>query len=610
MKLKDKIASRLDTTPFYTFEFFPPRTDQGFSNLLGRIDRLASLHPLAISITWGAGGSTKERSLDLAGLTQSEYGVETILHLTCTNMEGGMIDNALKGAKERGIQNILALRGDPPRGSEYWIPTDPRFVHAEDLVSHIRTSPEYSSHFCIGVAGYPDGHPDQEVDHEQELTILKAKIDAGADYIVTQLFYDVDSFLLWLKSVRSKGIKVPIIPGILPIQSYASFLRLTKLCGTRIPSDILAALEPIKHDDQKVKDYGISLAIKMVRRLTTEGQIPGFHFCTLNLEKSVHRVLEGLGWIGGNQRVQEQNKLISETPQTIQENISDSDLIITPHDASVSATNSLAVKPPSDSGSAGWGELNYAATWDEFPNGRFGDFKSPAYGVQSLWDGGLGVKPEQARSEWGQPKSVGDLTKFFAAYLHSRTGTTPFSSAPLSAESQLIMPELERLTNRGWWTVGSQPAVDAASSEDDLVGWGPKGGYIFQKAFVEFFADPEVVTWLRDRINQRGCGLVTFLAGNLEGDIESNMSDEDTNAVTWGVFPGHEIAQSTIIERENFLSWKDEAFSIWFEWAQVYPPGSVERRILEQVRRDRWLVSVIHHDYKNSKGLWDFLLQD
>jgi methylenetetrahydrofolate reductase (NADPH) len=141
----------------------------------------------------------------------------------------------------------------------------------------------------------------------------------------------------------------------------------------------------------------------------------------------------------------------------------------------------------------------------------------------------------------------------------------------------LIIPQLERLTKRGWWTVGSQPAVDAVSSEDDLVGWGPKGGYIFQKAFVEFFAEQEIVTWLRSRIHERGHGLVSFYAGNLEvslgavnalwrnfggadpllqGDFESNVSDGDTNAVTWGVFPGHEIAQSTIIERENFLSWK------------------------------------------------------
>ena len=126
------------------------------------------------------------------------------------------------------------------------------------------------------------------------------------------------------------------------------------------------------------------------------------------------------------------------------------------------------------------------------------------------------MQPAQARSQWGHPRSLSDLTNFFAAYLHSTTATTPFSSVPLSGESQLIVPQLEQLTRRGWWTVGSQPAVDAVSSDDDLVGWGPKGGYIFQKAFVEFFANQEVVTWLRDRVHARGCGLISFLAGNLE----------------------------------------------------------------------------------------------
>ncbi|KAG6880264.1 hypothetical protein C0992_001833 [Termitomyces sp. T32_za158] len=171
MKLTDKITSQSPSNPFFTFEFFPPRTDQGFENLVSRITRLCTLHPLAISITWGAGGSTKERSLELAGLTQAEYGVDTVLHFTCTNMERGSVDDALQAAKAHRISNILALRGgiclsvlyeydnlmtmssDPPRGKEEWIPIDPNFQHAIDLVKFIRSSPEYSEHFCIGVAG-------------------------------------------------------------------------------------------------------------------------------------------------------------------------------------------------------------------------------------------------------------------------------------------------------------------------------------------------------------------------------------------------------------------------------------------------------------------------
>ncbi|GJJ12515.1 hypothetical protein Clacol_006758 [Clathrus columnatus] len=530
---------------------------------------MSELRPMAISITWGAGGSTKDRSLELAGLTQSEYGVETILHLTCTNIQKGAIEDTLREAKQLGIQNILALRGgriifglykeefiqnfkDPPRGTEHWIPTDPQFVHAQDLVEYIRASDEFSKQFCIGVAGYPEGHPDKEVNEEEELEYLKRKVDAGADFIITQLFYD--------------------------------------------------------HDDQEVKNYGIELSMRMIEKLRSDGEVHAFHFCTLNLEKSVRKVLEGLCWTGKDMDNLEQNKLISDNVERIPK--IEGDLAITPHEASVTATHSFQTGPASDTGSIGKGEINHAATWDEFPNGRFGDFKSPAYGVPNLWDGGLGVKPSEARSRWGCPKTMGDLTECFLAYLHSKTESTPFSLTPLSPEAVLIMHYLENLTKRGWWTVGSQPAIDAAPSEDELIGWGPRNGYIFQKAFVEFFAESHDVQRLKERIQKHGCGMITFLASNLHGDYETNMSDEGTNAVTWGVFPGHEIAQSTIIERENFLSWKTEAFSIWLEWAHLYPPDSEEHRLLDKVRKTRWLVSVIHHDYKAPAALWEFLLKD
>ncbi|KAJ6618807.1 methylenetetrahydrofolate reduct [Mycena sp. CBHHK59/15] len=599
MKLTDKIADHSPSNPFFTFEFFPPRTDQGFENLISRISRLAALNPLAISITWGAGGSTKERSLDLAGVTQTEYGLDTILHLTCTNMQQGMVDDALKAAKDRGIQNILALRGDPPRGEEEWTPTDSRFTHGADLVSYIRSLPEYSSQFCIGVAAYPDGHTGQLHDESAEIDLLKTKVDAGADFIVTQLFYDVDGFLQWVKKVRQAGITVPIIPGIMPIQTYSSFLRLTKLCGTHVPDFVMVALDPIRHDDQLVKDFGVRLAVEMIRRLTTEGDIPGVHICTLNLEKSVQRVLEGLGWTGSSEVVQ--NKLIAETP-------TQSELTVTPSSAATSATIGLA-NIPAVEGEAGRGELNNEATWDDFPNGRFGDFKSPAFGNNGPW-GGPGIGNAEVIAQCGHPTTLEDLTAVFLDYLHSKILTTPFSPAPLSPESLMILPHLERLTRRGWWTVGSQPAINGASSSDEVVGWGPRAGYVFQKGFVEFFCQEEEVNAIERRVLERGKGWVHWFAGNKTGECRGNVPEDGRNAVTWGVFPGQEIAQTTIIERESFLSWKDEAFSIWSEWASFYKPQSDERKLLEGVRDERWLVSIVHHDYQDSEALWTFLFDE
>ncbi|KAK7044270.1 methylenetetrahydrofolate reductase 1 [Paramarasmius palmivorus] len=598
MKLCEKIKKYSSPQPFYTFEFFPPRTDQGFENLLPRIARLAKLHPLAISITWGAGGTTKDRSLDLAALTQAQ-GAETLLHLTCTNMMQGMVDDALRAAKERGIQNILALRGDPPRGKEEWIPIDPRFQHGVDLVTYIKSKPEWRDWFCVGVAAYPDGHPDKLVDEETELEVLKSKQAAGAEFVITQLFYDSDRFLQWLSKVRAKGITIPIIPGIMPIQTYSSFLRLVKLCGSSVPDAVTQELEAIKHDDQLVKDYGVELAINTIKRITTEGGVRGVHFCTLNLEKSVQRVLEGLQWTGAHHHAQ--NRLIESDPNAT--------LAITPSTALSEAQTGISNIPKSQN-EVGSGELNNADSWDDFPNGRFGDFKSPAWaiGEGDLWGNKVAIK-QDTLSSWGTPKSIDDLTDLFLRYLRNEIPNTPFSPLPLSEESQLILPHLINLTQRGWWTVGSQPAADAARSDDPVLGWGPqRGGYVYQKCFVEFFCDEEDVELIAKKVEKEGGGWVSWFAASWKGeDVRSNVPEDGRNAVTWGVFPGQEIVQTTIIEKVGFESWKEEAFSIWAKWASYFRPDSEERRLLDRVCRERWLVSIVHHDYKNKDALWEFL---
>ncbi|KAJ3568634.1 hypothetical protein NP233_g5578 [Leucocoprinus birnbaumii] len=603
MKFTEKFAVQPQNRPFFTFEFFPPRTDQGFDNLVSRISRLAALKPLGVSVTWGAGGSTKERSLELANLTQNEYDLDTLLHLTCTNAHVGSVDAALEEATKFGIQNVLALRGDPPRGQEEWIPSDSRFTHAIDLVKYIRET--HGNNFCIGVAAYPDGHPDQLVDVDKEIDNLKAKVDAGADFIITQLFYDVDGFLTWLRKVREKGINVPIIPGVMPIQTYGSFQRLTKLTGAKVPAHVQSGLNPISHDDQLVKDYGVNLAVDMIRKLVSEGHVPGVHFCTLNLEKSVQRVLETLQWTGA--LAHPHNRLIADAPDKPMPD-GDASFLVTPSTATHDATQSLATLPATD-GEAGRGELNNAASWDDFPNGRFGDFKSPAFGAEDPW-GNSGVAINQMLRQWRNPKTLQELTQIFLDHLQSRISTTPFSPVPLSPESMMILPELKLLTQKGWWTVGSQPTINGVSSSDETVGWGPKAGYVFQKGFVEFFCEQTDLELLERRIEERGQGWVHYIAGNNNGDFKSNVPQDGRNAVTWGVFPGQEIIQTTIIEHESFLSWKEEAFSIWSDWASCYRPGSDERKLLEAVRDQRWLINIIHHDYQNPRALWEIVLGD
>ncbi|KAI0032200.1 methylenetetrahydrofolate reduct [Vararia minispora EC-137] len=607
MKFADKFASSTDH--FYTFEFFPPRTDQGFNNLLPRISRLAQLRPQGVAVTWGAGGSTKDRSLELAAIAQKEYGLDTVMHLTCTNMRQGLVDEALRSAKAIGVQNIMALRGDPPRGEEYWIATDPRFKHAIDLVSYIRSSPEFSDAFSIGVAGYPDGHGDKLFTDEEEMVHLKAKVDAGADFIVTQIFYDIDNFLGWVQKLRDYGITIPILAGIMPIQTYASFQRVTKLCGTHVPPSLMQGLDLIKGDDQKVKEFGVQLSVKMVLRIAASGAVRGFHFCTLNLEKSVQRVLENVGWSPGGSCVH--NKLIAESPGSVlHPSITNPDLLVSPTTATFSAMSGMGMGQAHVPGprNVGKGEANNAGAWDEFPNGRFGDVNSPAFGSQDQWGGFSGVVP--TRTAWGSPQSTEDVTTIFLRFLNSETKQFAFSSTPLSSETTLILPYLKRLAERDWWPVGSQPAVDGADSGDEIVGWGPAGGYVYQKPFVEFFAEASDVDALEDKLKRSGVNCVDFLAANAQGDFKTNISPETRNAVTWGVFPGQEIIQSTIIEQESFLTWKDEAFSTWTSWASLFPPQTREREVLDSIKKTRWLVNVTHHDFKDANALWRFLFDD
>jgi len=293
----------------------------------------------------------------------------------------------------------------------------------------------------------------------------------------------------------------------------------------------------------------------MVQRLISSGVVRGVHFSTLNLELSVRKVLERLQWTI-SAPVNEVNKLIIESSPSLRPNPEPrSELVTTP----TSVTSHIVIHHPpedKDEPAKGAGEINHPSTWDEYPNGRFGDAKSPAYGASEPWDSTIATSRDEAVAKWGNPTTRDDLTALFLAHLEGRISSTPFWDSPLSPESRMILPHLIRMTQRGWWTVGSQPAADAVSSDDPVLGWGPRGGYVFQKAFVEFFASKADVEWLEQNVRLAGGGQVTYFAGNVHGDWASNMEDDSANAVTWGVFRGQEIAQSTIIERDSFVAWK------------------------------------------------------
>ena len=232
------------------------------------MDRMHGLGPAFIDITWGAGGRLSHLTCEMVNVAQSIYGLETCMHLTCTDMEKEKIDNALKEAYNAGCTNILALRGDPPREMEKWEATQGGFRYAKDLVRYIKDT--YGDHFDIGVAGYPEGCDDQEdvdllVDH------LKEKIDAGGTFVVTQMFYDADIFISWVRKCRDRGITVPIIPGIMPIHTYAAFMRRATWTKCRIPPEWTEALEPVKNDDSAVREIGKGLVASMCQKILDAG---------------------------------------------------------------------------------------------------------------------------------------------------------------------------------------------------------------------------------------------------------------------------------------------------------------------------------------------------
>ncbi|CAO3689933.1 unnamed protein product [Umbelopsis ramanniana] len=571
MEIIDKISQpRDDGKPYYSFEYFPPKTEVGVANLYDRLGRMAQTQPAFISCTWGAGGATAERTIGLCATAQSVYGIETLMHLTCTNMGKDKVDEALKQAKDAGIQNILALRGDPPRGQEYWSPCDDGFCHAIDLVRYIRQ--QYGDYFCIGIAGYPEGHVDSQ-DKDQDIVYLKEKVEAGADFIVTQLFYDVDTFVHWQKQCRDAGISVPIVPGVMPIQSHQAFRRIINLCNTKVPTHILEDLNDIKSDDQAVKDYGVKLATTIVSELYHKYNISCFHFSTLNLEKSVRLVLQDLDFL----------------PKGVQ-----------------SSTTQQLLNGKSTKSTALLAEAHRAETWDEFPNGRYGDSRSPAFG-DNTYGAGVVQPTSKASAKWGYPTSASDITSLFIAYISGELQTLPWCDEALQTETDAIRKSLSILNKAGLWTVSSQPSVNGAPSDDPMFGWGPRGGYVYQKEFIEFFVTSDKLPALLRQFAKDP--YITYYAANRAGDSKSNVDDRDSqNAVTWGVFPGKEIVQPTIIEQVSFDAWRVEAFELWTEWEQQYPPESESRKLLKHLSDDTWLFNVVHNDFQNPGKLFEVIL--
>ncbi|MFT4571081.1 MAG: methylenetetrahydrofolate reductase (NADPH) [Hyphomicrobiaceae bacterium] len=275
--------------PVFSFEFFPPATEAGHNTLMKTIDELRGLAPDFISVTYGAGGSTRDRTLDLVSFVKNDVGIEAMAHLTCVGASREEISSVLDRLQDAGIENVIALRGDPPKGETEFVPHPDGLTHATELVHLIR---EEKRPFCLAAACYPEKHVEAQ-SMESDLEHLNEKVNAGAEVLISQLFFDNEAFLRFRDRASAAGITVPIVAGIMPITNLSQIERFTGQIGATIPRSLHERLDPHREDNAEVERIGTEYGLAQCEELLAEG-VQGVHFYTLNKSQATRNILAGL----------------------------------------------------------------------------------------------------------------------------------------------------------------------------------------------------------------------------------------------------------------------------------------------------------------------------
>lgn len=289
MKLRD-IYARPGKT--FSVEFYPPKDEAGVERLFAEVQEVKKLDPAFCSVTYGAGGSTQDTTLEIVRRMRHEAALEVMCHLTVVNQPKSNVHGVLEFLREHEIENLIALAGDPPAGTSEgdWAAHPDGYHHSRELVEHaVAFEPGW---FSIAVAGFPEVHP-RAIDRDSDLRYLKQKVDAGADAVVTQLFFDNDDYYRYVEDLRALGVEVPIVPGMMPIQSPAQCRRMSTMCRSKIPARLEAMLERVEGDADAAVQLGIDYTSDQCQRLLEFG-VPGFHFYTLNRAHSVQAIFDNL----------------------------------------------------------------------------------------------------------------------------------------------------------------------------------------------------------------------------------------------------------------------------------------------------------------------------
>ena len=287
-----KIREILRKKPTLSFEFFPPRTEEGIPSVHRVIGRLEKFHPDFVSVTYGAGGGTRAFTEEIINHVKHETSLEAMAHLACSAQTREDVHEVLVRLERAGIENVIALRGDPPRGQATFVPAGGGFAHATDLIEHAKRNFD----FGIAAACYPEGHQESP-DLKSDIEYTKMKVDLGADFLITQLYYDNRYFFDFLERARKAAIEVPIVPGLLPIVSASQIRRIADLSGATIPAELSAKLEEYADDDNAVREIGIEHTTRQVEELWNAG-VDGIHFYVLNRSYSVSKILSNVNFPG------------------------------------------------------------------------------------------------------------------------------------------------------------------------------------------------------------------------------------------------------------------------------------------------------------------------
>jgi methylenetetrahydrofolate reductase (NADPH) len=274
--------------PIFSFEFFPPKTDEGEKKLFETLKNLQELSPSFVSVTYGAGGSTRDKTVGWVSRIKNDLGIEAMAHLTCVGSPQEEIFRILKTLKENKIENVLALRGDPPKGQAHFQAHPDGFSHANHLAEFIKDRFD----FCLGGAAFPEGHPESP-SMETDISFLKTKVKSGLDFLITQLFFDNRYYFDLIQRASNAGIETPIIPGVMPITNVAQVERFTSMCGATIPPGLREKLHKVETNPRAVLDLGIQYATDQCMELLNQGA-PGIHFYTLNRSPATRAIFENL----------------------------------------------------------------------------------------------------------------------------------------------------------------------------------------------------------------------------------------------------------------------------------------------------------------------------